>query len=125
MPTEESERNVYPLPDWQLTDMNENEWSAEYFLGNYTIYIAGDVSRRHGLEDILAWNYVLRQLITNPNSAYPPNVVTVASAMENPYEYDREEISRLLADANELEYTFGVQVTDPGGEFPMMLGKYP
>jgi len=114
--------NVFPLPEWELPDIDALEWSAPYFLGNYTIYLIGDVSRRHGLEDLLAWNYVLRKLITNPQAAYPPNVVTVATAIENPYTFNEDLITEILTEANENEHTFGVQIVDPDGLFPASIG---
>jgi len=114
--------NVYPLPDWKLTDKDGLEWKSEYFTENYTIYIIGDVSTRHGMEDILAWNYVLRQLTTNPQAAWPPNIVTVATSLEGYYQYDEDDIVSLLADAHDSENTFGVQIADPDGIFPLSLG---
>jgi hypothetical protein len=118
------EVRTFRLPEWDETDMNSVEWTSDLFLGNYTIYMMADISRRHGDEDLLVWNYVLRKLITNPHAAYPPNVVTVATALENPYAWDAESIDEFLQMAHETEYTFGVQIADPAGVLPASLGYY-
>ncbi len=123
-PPGDFEVRTFELPDWQFADMNNAEWVSDQFLGNYTIYLLGDISARHGEEDLLAWNYVLRRLITNPHAAYPPNVVTIASALENPYAYDDDRISEVLQQAYERESTFGVQIPDAEGEFAASLGYY-
>ena len=114
--------NVFPLPTWKMTDMDGIEWQSDFFLQNYTIYIIGDISTRHGLDDILAWNYVLRQLITNPQAAWPPNIVTVASVMEGYYRYTEADIRRILKEKHSDEFTLGVQIADPDGKFPLSLG---
>jgi len=114
--------NVFPLPGWKMTDMDGIEWQSDFFLQNYTIYIVGDISTRHGLDDILAWNYVLRQLITNPQAAWPPNIVTVASVMEGYYRYTEADIRRILKEEHSDEFTLGVQIADPEGKFPLSMG---
>jgi len=116
------EVRVFLLPDWELPDITDIEWTNAQFLGNYTIYMLADISRRHGLDDLLAWNYVLRKLITNPYSAYPPNVVTIGEAIENPYLYDTERIKSILDQAHRDEWTYGVQIADSGGGFARSLG---
>ena len=118
------EVRTFRLPEWEETGMNSVEWSGDVFLGNYTIYLMADISRRHGEEDLLVWNYVLRKLITNPQAAWPPNVVTVATALENPYAWNEESIAEFLQTSHETEYTFGVQIADMEGVLPASLGYY-
>jgi hypothetical protein len=80
------------------------------------------MSRRHGLEDLLAWNYVIKQLITNPQAAYPPNVATVATTIENPYAYRELRVTATLEQARDDEACFGVFLVDREGKLPLSLG---
>jgi hypothetical protein len=114
--------NVLSLPEWELPGLGNLAWKNEYFLNNYTIYLVGDISRRHGFDELLAWNYVIRMLLTNPQAAFPPNVVTVGVAMENPYAFNNTRILNLLTDASEDENAIGVMIADSDGLFAKSLG---
>ncbi|MCX6645757.1 MAG: hypothetical protein NTY09_05300 [bacterium] len=114
--------NVLLLPDWQLPGLQNLAWTNEYFLGNYTVYIVADISRRHGMEELLAWNYVLKMLVTNPQAAWPPNVVNVGTAIENPYAFNNTLILNRLQEASTEENMFGVMIADPGGLIPKSVG---
>jgi hypothetical protein len=114
--------NVLPLPDWNLSDIDAVRWQASQFLGNYTIYLMGDISQRHGLDDLLAWNWVIRQLVTNPQAAWPPNMVTVATTLENPYAFNELRVQNTLQHARADESVFGVIVVDRDGALPLSFG---
>ncbi|MFH1675985.1 MAG: hypothetical protein ABIC40_03085, partial [bacterium] len=114
--------NVLPLPAWEFKDIYDAEWKWDNFLGNYTIYLIADISRRHGLDELFAWNWTLRQLITNPQGAFPPNVVNIATAIENPYAYTDFRIKATLDYTIKNENGFGVFIPDRDGMFPKTLG---
>lgn len=115
---------IYPLPSWALTDAFGVSWVSNQFLGNYTIYLLGDVSSRFGFEDLLAWNWVLKKLITNPYSAWPPYMVTIASTIQNPYAYTELRVSAMLKKASKDESTFGVLLVDRENTFAHSLGYF-
>ena len=114
--------NVFPLPAWILNDMDSKQWQAQQFLGNYTIYLLGDLSTRYGLDDILAWNWTLRQLITNQYAAWPPNMVTIVSPLEDPYAYNDLRIVNTMKYYQNQENMFGMIAMDRDGQFARALG---
>ncbi|HEX9746417.1 MAG TPA: hypothetical protein VGB30_13430 [bacterium] len=113
--------DAFLLPEWHLDDIDGVEWSSDQYLGNYTIYVIGDISKRHGLDELLAWNWTLRNLITNPQAAFPPSVVSVVSALENPYAYNELRVKNTLHNARESENCYGPIIMDLEGEIPKSL----
>jgi hypothetical protein len=116
--------DAHPMPNWAMPDLDGVNWQASQFWGNYTIYILGDISRRHGFEDLLAWDWTLRQLVTNPNAAWPPNVVTIASTIENPYGYSDALVADELQLVKKQESLFGVILPDRAGTIARSLGYF-
>lgn len=113
---------AFLLPSWELTDIDGNEWNDQMFHGNYTIYIIADMSRRHGLEEMLVWSYVIRQMTTNPQAAFPPYVAIVATCLENPYAYNELRVNATLKRTREQEHCMGVMIADRDGNFAKGLG---
>ena len=113
---------AFAVLPWELTDIDGNTWNDEQFLGNFTIYLLADISRRHGLEEMLVWSYMMRQLVTNPESRFPPNMAIIASANENPYGFGELRVRATLERAREEEHSFGVMMMDLEGEFALNLG---
>lgn len=119
---EAGSENVLAMPEWELPGLENLAWTHEFFLDNYTIYIVADISRRHGMEELLAWNYVLKMLITNPQAAWPPHMINVGTAMENPYAFNNNLILTQLQAVADEENTFGVMIADSDGLIPKSLG---
>ena len=118
----EAEANVFPMPAWQVADANDVQWDSTQFLGEYTIYIIADFSKRHGPEQLLAWNYTFRELLGFANYIYPPNIVNVATTLEDPYTYDRVQVGDMLKQAYADEHIIGVMAVDTDGALPKSLG---
>ncbi|HDS29461.1 MAG TPA: hypothetical protein ENN67_00310 [Firmicutes bacterium] len=113
---------AFVLPSWELKDIAGYEWNDQNFIGNFTVYIIADISRRHGTNEMLVWNYVIRQLTTNPQAAFPPNVVTIATSLENPYAFNETRVTETLKRVKEQEHCMGVMIIDLDGDLPKSLG---
>jgi len=110
------QQSARKVPSWYLTDTDGLEWADSNFTGNPTIYVLADISLEDGLEELLAWNFLVRQLSTLPIVNWAPNCAVIASTTDDPDSWEIKDILDLLMERQDPEHLYGVLLADVEGE---------